>query len=344
MKLLSLIFCFMLACSFSLHALWIQGDYTGDINGVGNDDVDDAPDSIHVWDRTAIMQSTFIGHNFDWSGVGWSDDDKWATLIESDIFISANHHHPAVGTNVTFYTQPSDPLSAIPTAVSIEVVDGARVGGTDLWVGRLASAPANVAVYSIHQESGIFDYLELGDEIPNGVFEEGDRQPARLDLNPDDVTNIVFMVGKGGGSEIRVGLQTVNQVQADFEDLPGTNDVAIYQYDISDYEAVNATFTEYEAFLRSGDSGGPTFYAPDPNNSAELYLLGVHLGTGDSSGAPNLGADSFDTLPGQHLAEIQSTIDLIAVPEPREYAMGLGLVALLFAFYRRSRKTSATIE
>jgi hypothetical protein len=90
----------------------------------------------------------------DFSGVGYTSDNHWVTMVSPSYFLSADHYHPAAGTTVTFYTgnDTTHPYT-FTVGSSSYVTDVPGLGTTsDLYMGRLtAPIPAsdNIAYYSI---------------------------------------------------------------------------------------------------------------------------------------------------------------------------------------------------
>ncbi len=317
---------------------------------------------IHNWDRSQDIDTgrtggkQFIGYNFDWSGVGRSSDGKWATMIGPNHFLSANHFRPGIGATVTFSVR-NFADGSVTVHSSSTVVDGIRIGSTDLWIGKIDTKPVGVTWYDIFTSTNFADYDLVGD---NGVL---NGQPARLDTNPDDVTDILFMVGRNGGnnttSTFRVGLNASgSQVTLggyktdrnfDFDGVGGNPPQPIgissampYNIDSQD----TTVFTGYEAYVVSGDSGGPTFYAPTTNmetiagtgTPSTLQLYGIHAGN-NSGGTPVLNSFSVDTLPGEYLTEINAFM----IPEPAHFAVLFGALALLVTLRKRGRPRNLNV-
>ncbi|MEJ6780498.1 MAG: hypothetical protein QNK86_13605, partial [Akkermansiaceae bacterium] len=72
----------------------------------------------------------FIGRAYDWTGVGRATTGisgkggHWATMISSNVFLSANHYHPGTRTSLYFY--PDDNAGSSPVVRTI--AGGQRVG------------------------------------------------------------------------------------------------------------------------------------------------------------------------------------------------------------------------
>ncbi len=167
----------------------------------------------------AGMDKAFVGDPYDFSGVGRGATGQWATMISDCFFISANHAHPGIGTNVTFWetNSVSDPTH------TYSVLGGQQILGTDLWVGFFASAvDPNLMRYPILDLPNASDYIGL--------------------------------TAFNYGVDHRVGLNVVEDVQFIGPAFP--NQVSFfYDYDDNDTPSVGGD----ETFLQGGDSGAPSF-------------------------------------------------------------------------------------
>lgn len=207
--------------------------------------------------------SSFIMDAYDLSGVGLSSDGRWVTLVADDVFVSANHYHPSTsGSTVTFYPT-NDPNGASATRT---VVDGQRIGSSDIWMGVLDSPlPSEYAAYTFATED-IDNATEFAGSVYNdeNAFLFGHSGTFSGDLN--------MAVGRNA---LDGWLDDVNAA--------GTTDDAMTARD--DLEPVDVT---YEALLESGDSGGPMFV--DLNDDGNLTLVGSNwivagvTGPGDLNG------------------------------------------------------------
>jgi len=161
----------------------------------------------------------FVGDPYSFSGVGFSSDGKWATLVADSYFISATHHHPAVGSSVTFWE--ANLLGG--TSHAYTVANGQQIGSTDLWVGWFdATVDTDLTRYAV---------LELplpADYVNRVLFNYGVTH--RVGRNVSDSTSIETAGGSTGWT-----------IQFD--------------YDNNDTPSVGGD----ETFLQSGDSGAPTF-------------------------------------------------------------------------------------
>jgi hypothetical protein len=285
---------------------------------------------VHDWVRNQDIDDNrsgnqFIGYNFDWSGVGRSSDGKWATMIGPKHFLSANHFRPGNGTTITFFIRDFS-TGAVSTDTAT-VVGGQRIGSTDLWIGEIDAKPAGVTTYSIFSGASGSDYQGIGQEDLNGTLPD-------LASNPDDVTDLVFMVGRVSGDNsattFRVGMQSSSLFSTTRQFDFGSGSVPIGDSVNFPYNEAGKSFSlfdDYEGFLQNLDSGGPTFYAPGTNTDtitgtgtpSTMLLFGIHAGKIGADNAPVQGNFSVDTLPGQYMTEINAV--LATIPEPRSWAL-----------------------
>ena len=286
-------------------------------------------------DRFANSGS-FIGNSYDFSGVGRTAGGRWATRIGSNYFISADHFHPLVGDNVTFYST-NNPVGA---SFSYSVAGGFQVTGTDLWIGYFnSSMDSSIETYS---------YTTI---------------PANSVNDTGLVGSTLFMMGSsitadrtyGGGvrTDIAVGQ---NGAESWFEEgtttvlAAGVNNVfgspaAWDQIVLFENQSVDdGAFTAetHESQLQSGDSGSPLF----STSGGELIIQGIAWAVSTLQGNFDflpINADlesrnaTFYTYTGSYSTDISSTIAMI--PEPSSFALlaigfGVGL-----ALWRRNRQS-----
>ncbi len=283
--------------------------------------------AINDWDRSGTQPTNFIGKNFDWSGIGRSNTGWWATMIGPWHFVSANHANPGVGSVITFFLNNGTTVTRQVSASS-----PGRIGTSDLWVGELDNfVPAGVASYDIFTSGSNTGYGNrgVGADLRSGT---GD---------PEDITDILFMVGRINGSTGSYGTEggtsvaALNQLRVGINAspfIPGAEEKNLFG---SQAWAVEIPYEENqndEAYFITGDSGGPTMFAPSTNISGELLLYGIHsANSGDptTGNAPTLGDPSLDSLPGKYLTEInQILLNAPPIPEPAAIAFWFGLTAV----------------
>ncbi len=231
----------------------------------------------------------FLGDAYDWSGVGRTGGiGYWATMISDTYFISALHHHPADGDTITFFLTDI-PGGASETAI---VESGAAIPGTDLWIGKLVTAPSTaVERYAILDLPSTSDFLGL----------------------------TMFVAGKSGTADpenMRLGRNVIEDIDTVTVDAT-TATAVFFDYDsplvTGPYDSVGAD----EAMLVSGDSGGPNFVL----TADGLALVGINWFVYTASdGSVGSGSSFID----EHLATItaamavggEAPVSITAVPEP----------------------------
>jgi hypothetical protein len=263
----------------------------------------------------------FIAAAYDWSGVGRAASGAWATLLTPNVFLSATHFHPGLGSTVTFFPG-NDPAA---TALGRTVAGGQQLAGTDLWIGHFASAlPPSIETYArvtIPISSPTFATSGLAGAL--GLMSGVSASPS---YGPDQIlahavgTNLVeaFIPGVSTGGSTGDTLVTVRN-------LPGDG-------------AFGYSATTYESQLTVGDSGSPLMLS----SGGDLYLAGIAWAIGmtdiDPAAAVAAREISYYTYTGNVEPAIASYIALHSVPEPS----ALALVAIALPLIRRrSRAPSA---
>jgi len=167
----------------------------------------------------------FIGALYDFSGVGYSSDGRWATLVSDNYFISAAHLHPATAQTVTFCTS-NDPKG---TKYTYTVAGGTKIGSTDLWIGWFDTT-VNPAI----ERYPILTLPENNDYVGLELYNYG-----KQDLVGRNVVEFLCSSSCGGS----------------------TGFVAGYDYDNHDALSVGGD----ETYIITGDSGAPSFTVFDSN-------------------------------------------------------------------------------
>jgi hypothetical protein len=272
-------------------------------------------------DRFANSPS-FLLNGFDLSGVGlantsqsldtWDDGGRWVTMLSSNVFISADHFPPIVGSPVTFYAS-NDPSGGTATRT---VASAQQLGSTDFWLGTLnAPLGANYASYDI--VTGDIFQVNPSTVAGPGTSLFGERGYL-FGRSPDTEFPI--------SQDMAVGENTIDFWFEEFEEGGTTTD--------SIGTVVNASgegnYRTYEARLIAGDSGGPLFVE---DGSGGLDLVGINWFVADSSGTFINGMSYV----GNYDEQIQAYIDANAVPEPSWVAALAGMAALATALVRRRR-------
>jgi len=242
----------------------------------------------------------FIGNDYDWSGVAYDGD--WFTRISDTYYVTAWHAR-AIGP-ATFY-ETNDPLG---TTVTVGWDSLTRIGSTDIAIGRFSSSPgSSIAIYGIADETTTQATFASSSYFDMEAF-------------------VVGLNGTGGNTttNFRVGR---NEMDGFYDDvaLTATNITDMITYD-RDSPGLGAD----EAYLQSGDSGGPLF----TTLGSELVLTGIHAGID-----PTLSASSFLS---NYITEISAIVEaggesltlISPVPEPSSSLL-IALGAVILSLRRR---------
>lgn len=290
--------------------------------------------SIHTFDRSGTRQATFIGKNFDWSGVGYSSTGDWVTLIENPngpnrFGLSAWHKKPSIGEAVTFWWHDHNGGASASNlgsqTLSVKAVydifnsgdfeDNFSSGRTDLALIEFTANPSSsIKAYPIY--NGADQTLNFQGE-------------GAISTSPKDgaVSNIFFMVGSGSGASLRVGTSTS---QGEVHDIPigslsGGGHSIRFDLDPSGDGFAPDSPTIDQALGQGGDSGAPAFFAP-PSNSAGadgyygMTIIGVNSAV-DSNG-------TVISLANEYSTDIEAQM-ITAIPEPGQVGMIFGLLGML---------------
>lgn len=195
--------------------------------------------------------TSFIASAFDLTGVARADNNAWATMLNSEYFISANHFHPVVGQSVTFYEGNSSSSST----VSRSVASGVRLFNTDLWIGRLSTpVPSSIKSYNIASTTVDLSST-LGSYADQVVYQVGLRAADTV----GGTTNFVV-----GLNNIEIGDST-SEGNGDFDAVGFAFDIATFPTDVNRHNPG-------ELGARLGDSGAPSFIVSGGN----FLLVGTH--------------------------------------------------------------------
>ena len=204
----------------------------------------------------------FIGRAYDWTGVGRATTGisgkggHWATMISSNVFLSANHYHPGTGTSLYFY--PDDNAGSSPVVRTI--AGGQRVGTSDLWVGTIDQALPNTINY----------YNWANQTLNTSLY------ASSIIADENALTAGITSTATGYGSDPRtsmaVGRNIIDQFILSFN-VDGTTAPALRT--LNDLSGDSNQVT-YESQLASGDSGGPLFI----DVGGELQLVGINWAIG----------------------------------------------------------------
>ncbi len=253
---------------------------------------------------------SFVGAAYDFSGVGRDALGHWAVMLSPTVFLSAHHHQP-VG-SLIFY--PGNDPAATPETVMID--EGQRIGGTDLYIGRLDSpVSAAIKTYSfVTIPPGSINTLSNAYVFMNGISPTtagyGSGSPDVTDQTVG--TNLI----EGFQSELTVG-SAVGDAIFTIRNLAGDG---IYGYGV----------TTHEAQLAVGDSGSPLFALSGGN----LVVAGISWAVGTLNLAIGPREFSAYTYTGSYTGAIEDYIEVAAVPEPSSLLL-ISASAMLLGLRRR---------
>lgn len=252
----------------------------------------------------------FFAGAHDFSGVGRASSGHWATLVSNNVFVSAGHFHPGVGSTITFH-HTNDPLGVTTTRT---VSGGMGLPGGDVWVGWLnAPVGAGVTYYDIPDASSV-DLAEfLATDVAGSAILTVGRSPGG---NKSGVALTDFVVGQNVVDGFGTGVVTggiTNDVIQWVQDEDGDTDKVLY-----------------ESKVASGDSGAPSFYV---NGSGVIELVGVHFSSNGVLKDGKIRSASRDTYLPNYVTGIQEQVALhaVVVPEPSVAMLWIGA---LVAFVR----------
>ncbi len=253
----------------------------------------------------------FIMNQYDLSGVAIANNGRFVTMVSNNVFISAHHFYPANGSSVTFYAT-NDPSggSAVRTVQSSQ-----RIGTTDIRIGIL-SAPLSSAYQT---------YNFSTEDITS--FSTGPNAFTRSDIYLKNA----YILGRSPSAfatsqDLAVGRNVIDNFGN--ATVSGTTDLAAIST-VNNNGDTN--YVTHEAQLTVGDSSAPMFI---DDGNGELTMVGTNWfigndGNNDINGQSYLG--NYDT-------EIQNYIVANTVPEPMDFALWLGILAL-FGCTRHQRRS-----
>lgn len=280
---------------------------------------------------------SFIGAAYDFSGVGRSTNTtstRWGTLIGENYFLSANHFHPDVGSQIQFTVENS---ASDPT-FTYTVAGGFLVAGTDFWIGYTATTmDLSLARYTYSTTSA--DTLAETGVSGADVLMSGDRVAGQAGSPSDHTvgTNQLESFRNAGSTAMNTPQATVTFGTAalfdqivTFENLPGDDTL---------------TFTNYESQVASGDSGSPLFSVAE----GSLFLQGTAWAVASLSGnfvdttGPAGGSmdplesrnASFYNYIGSYETAIADTISMVPSPVPEPSSTLLSLLSLPLILRRK---------
>lgn len=290
---------------------------------------------------------TFLGNNFDFSGVGRSegiettDSDGnprisgagWVTLLQNPAggsathFVSADHARPRG--QVSFFTG-NDPM-ATPIVCNINA-GGTKIGTTDIWIGTLDTTATGCDTSSLQSYA-------VSADIPS-QFVGSTAIQAGISNRVYDTQNSLRT------TNMRFGRNTLSFVVTDTL-IGRTGDWMVYQDDsaagdlIAPQESTTEDLGQDETLFQGGDSGGPSFLVSGSNT---IELIGIHSFVGelstndaDEDGLPDVATDGEPILTPSRRASGDAYLpssrtailaEITAVPEPGSFVQ-LGILILL---------------
>ncbi|MFO7908330.1 MAG: PEP-CTERM sorting domain-containing protein [Pirellulaceae bacterium] len=255
---------------------------------------------------------SFVMNDYDLSGVGRSNDGRWATLVSRNVFVSADHFHPKTdGSARVTFSLTNDPDDE--TTVTRTVARGQRIDSSDIWMGVLETAlPEGYAVYDFATED-IANETEFGASVYNGEN--------------------AYMFGRSpnfsGTEDVAVGRNVLDGWR-DNMSAAGTTDDAL----TADVER-GASDVPYEALLEGRDSGAPMF-VDDADANFDLRLVGSNWIVEETVGSSS-NVNGFAYF-GNYDQQMQQVIDSHPIPEPGSLALlSLGGLAALVMLARKRR-------
>ena len=267
----------------------------------------------------------FTAGAYDWSGVGRAADGKWVTMLSPTVFISATHFHPGlpgvgIGTTVSFL--PGNNPGA--TVVNGTIAGGQQVGGTDLWIGYLASPlPGSIASYGLAT-------------IPLTGATYAASPVANQFAYLSGISPTVAAYGASPLTNQAIGTNRVEGFQAGLSLSGSTGDVLLFAQNLPGDPGF--TLTSFETDINGGDSGSPLMTVSGGN----LVVSGIAWASGttdiDPGPATAIRNLSVYTYTGNYAATIQSYIAAHPVPEPSAAVLFAGSFLLIG---RRRRSPSA---
>lgn len=258
---------------------------------------------------------SFVADQFDMSGV--AHNGRWATMISENVYVTAEHFAPGVGSSMTFYAD-NDPNG---TSVTRSITSNRQqIQDTDIFVGTLDSAlPAGFSFFDFATEA-----ITNTNSGPPGA-----RPDSGSFVNSPYFEANAYAVGRSPSSfEASQNMAVGRNLLDDFvlnRNVTGANSG----------DAIEATDdgsggVVFEAMLETGDSGAPLFV---DNGSGSLTIVGVNWFVASTSTEDFFGASYL----GNYDDDIQAFVDANAVPEPATYALLIGILALGSTVLRRGR-------
>lgn len=268
--------------------------------------------------------TAFVGSAFDFSGVGRDGSGRWGTMLSPTVFIGANHFAPS---GALIFYPGNNPLA---TPVTISISTGQQLGGSDLYIGRLASpVPSFITSYSY-----------LGIPLTGAGF--GSSGVANLPVFMGGIS----VSGNAYGSAVTNQVIGTNRIEGFIKnavamEISGTSDVVYTVTNQPGDSVFGYSPTTYETQLSGGDSGSPLLV----RSGASLFVAGTAFGVGSGDIDPGASVANRDltayTYTGNYASLIQNYISVSVVPEP---AVSIFPLIFAFAMIHRERRRNRTCK
>lgn len=253
----------------------------------------------------------FIANAFNLSGVAFNG--RWLTMLSPNVYISATHFSPGVGSSVTFYASNDPEGPRVDRTVSSTKQ---QIGDTDLILGTLDTyLPLGEYTYYDFATETISDTGPPSSRFTGSPYYEANAYV--FGRSPTTWTTTSQNMAVGRNLLDRFWFNTTPQNSNETGDAIGAN--------VDDPGDPN--YVDFEAALQSGDSGAPLFVE---NGNGGLTLVGVNWFI---SGTDFFGA----TYVGNYNEEIEQFLQTYTIPEPETYALILGFLSVLLIAWRRKR-------
>lgn len=250
----------------------------------------------------------FFGADYDWSGVSVNNNRR-ATMISPSYFLTANHYKPAIGSTATFknatgteFNYDIDSYAGMITT-TYTYAGESYTRNSDLRLGKL-SAPVDSSIekYPIASDGSLYHNEDVYLYGANNYL--GMNQLEELQI-------------------LRTGDENSSWTDPDI--IVGISTLMYY----------NASTSDDEAYLQSGDSSSPSFAVRE----GQLILAGIHWAISRQTDSPNENDFSIDTYVPAYINQITEkmsgeSLTVYTTPEPASVMM-LTLFAIMCCLHRR---------
>jgi hypothetical protein len=140
------------------------------------------------------------------------------------------------------------------------------------------------------------------------------------------------------GKTFRSGGNTVDWISTLSNTSGDTTTCYFLIYDFDDPDTGNGLGNDVETTFCTGDSGGPAFYYDEA--TGKYYIAGVNTLVSSSDDMGKFGTYAYSIAVASVYDWISETITTYSVPEPSDYAVLVGLGALMPLALRRRQRSS----